>query len=257
MKGSDDLSPVLAGIKEGLISVLGENLVGIYVHGSIAFGCYTQGISDVDYVAVVKNPLSLSQKEKIIAQTLELESLVLPKGIEMHVLGLEDCKNFIHPCPFMLHYSSAYRREAAQTLTEYCQRMNGTDPDLAAHLTVINSVGTCLYGPPVSEVFSPVPSDDYLDSILFDVANAETEILSSTVYVTLNLCRVMAYVRDGLILSKRDGGKWGLTNLPAKYGGLIRSALESYAGRKGAPLSEAEKTEFARDLCQSLFRAEK
>jgi len=36
-------------------------------------------------------------------------------------------------------------------------------------------------------------------------------------YITLNLARVLAYQKDHLILSKKEGGEWGLANLVEKY----------------------------------------
>jgi streptomycin 3"-adenylyltransferase len=36
-------------------------------------------------------------------------------------------------------------------------------------------------------------------------------------YLILNLARVLAFMKDGLVLSKREGGEWGLKNLPEKY----------------------------------------
>ncbi len=47
-------------------------------------------------------------------------------------------------------------------------------------------------------------------------------------YLTLNLARVLAYAREGLILSKKEGGEWALENLPEKYHSLIRDALQEY-----------------------------
>ena len=106
--------------------------------------------------------------------------------------------------------------------------MNGTDRDLAAHFTVIRSRGICLYGLPVDEVFGRVPEEDYLDSILNDVSGAADEIADNALYLILNLTRVLAYRKEKRILSKREGGLWGLRNLPEKYRSLIRSALDEY-----------------------------
>ena len=53
-------------------------------------------------------------------------------------------------------------------------------------------------------------------------------------YFTLNLARVLAYKREGLVLSKKEGGEWALRNVPEKYKGLVEAALKSYA--KGGDL---------------------
>jgi streptomycin 3"-adenylyltransferase len=106
--------------------------------------------------------------------------------------------------------------------------MKGTDRDLAAHFTVIRSRGRCLCGLPVREVFGEVPEADYLDSIWDDVAGAEEEITDNPMYLILNLARVLAYLKEKKVLSKLEGGEWGLGSMPEEYHPLIRSALQEY-----------------------------
>ena len=48
-------------------------------------------------------------------------------------------------------------------------------------------------------------------------------------YFILNLSRVLAYLRDGSILSKKEGGEWALDKLPEMYQDLIRDAMNEYA----------------------------
>ena len=123
--------------------------------------------------------------------------------------------------------------------------MNGTDRDLAAHFTVINACGIVLYGEEISRVFGPVPRADYLDSIQNDVGDACREIIRSPVYYTLNLCRVLAQVREGLVLSKQSGGEWGLRHLPEEYQTVIQAALESYQSGLAMEQSEENLLNFA------------
>lgn len=37
----------------------------------------------------------------------------------------------------------------------------------------------------------------------------------------LNLARVLAYLKDGLVLSKKEGGEWGINHIPEMYHGLM------------------------------------
>jgi streptomycin 3"-adenylyltransferase len=108
--------------------------------------------------------------------------------------------------------------------------MNGTDKDLAAHFTIIRSRGQCLYGAPMDKIFSPVPRDDYMDSIRNDIAEAVDEIGDNTMYLTLNLARVLAYKEEDLVLSKKEGGDWALINTPAQFHPLIQHAMSEYVG---------------------------
>mgnify|MGYP000356458942 FL=1 len=48
------------------------------------------------------------------------------------------------------------------------------------------------------------------------------------------MCRVLAYVEDNLILSKKEGGEWGISNIPEKYRILVAEALREY--QNGLPM---------------------
>ena len=217
-------------------TILQEKLVGIYVHGSIAFNCFTWENSDIDFLVVVKEPLSQKEKEDLISELLILDEYAPEKGLEMSVVLQNVCKPFVYPTPYELHYSNSYRESYREDLTGLCESLHGEDKDLAAHITVINAVGIPLCGPAVQQVFGPVPKADYLDSLMYDVEGAREDICENPVYFILNLCRVAAYVQEDLVLSKAQGGVWGLAHLPERYQGLIETALEKYCGGR-------EKTE--------------
>ena len=47
-------------------------------------------------------------------------------------------------------------------------------------------------------------------------------------YLTLNLARVLAYLKEKKVMSKQEGGTWALKHLPEAYHPLIRTALQEY-----------------------------
>ena len=208
--------------------ILGNNLIGIYVHGSLAFGCFNHNKSDIDFIVVVKNIPTIEEKENLIKTLLYLSKEAPKKGYEMSVVLSRFCKNFVYPTQFELHYSNAYLNSCKDNLREYCISMNGTDKDLAAHFTVIKNVGYSIIGRKINEVFGVIPKEDYLDSIKFDIENAKEDIKDDPTYIILNLCRVLAYKKDNLVLSKEQGGLWGIKNLPNQYIQLLSKALKSY-----------------------------
>lgn len=219
---------ILDRIKTEYSRILKDNLVGIYVHGSIAFGCFSWEKSDIDFIAVIKYPLAHSEKEALIRMILELDPVCPPKGIEMSVVLESVCRPFIYPTPFELHFSNAHKRQFQNDLSGYCEKLQGEDIDLAAHFTVIRTCGQTLCGPEITEVFDEVPEDAYLDSIRNDVADAAEEILENPVYMILNLCRVLAFVKEGKILSKAGGGAWGIEKLPDTFRSVAADALGWY-----------------------------
>jgi len=231
-------------IKSEYSLILAGKLVGIYVHGSVAFGCFSWERSDIDFLVVISTPLTQEEKEALISVLLRLENSAPPKGFEMSVVLESVCNPFVYPTPYELHFSNSYIESYKADLAAQCRSLNGTDKDLAAHITVTRGVGFPLCGKPISEVFGEVPRVNYIDSILYDIESAENEIIHDPIYFTLNLCRVTAYLTDGLILSKEQGGKWGTEHLPC-YAELINSAHDAYTEGCGFSASDGELRKFA------------
>jgi len=184
---------------------------------------------------------------------LRLDESAPEKGFEMSVVREADCRSFRHPMSFSLHFSNFHKARCAADPAAYCESMHGEDPDLAAHCTVVRAVGIPLCGKPVKEVFGEVPREAYLDSLWGDIAEAEEDILENPVYVILNLCRVAAYLQDSVVLSKRDGGLWGLVHLPEHWHDLIRQALTAYETGMEYRLLGMEQA-FAGELLKEIRR---
>ncbi|MBM7586961.1 streptomycin 3'-adenylyltransferase [Bacillus pakistanensis] len=205
---------------------LDENLVGVYLHGSLAMGCYHPVKSDIDLLVVVKEPLLPTTKRELINSFFKIEEEFPQKGLEMSVVNEAVLNPFQHPTPFELHYSNAHRHHYISD-PEFILE-GGKDRDLAAHVVMTKHRGRCLIGLPIQEVFEDVSSKDYLDSIIFDIENAAEEVWNDPVYYILNLCRVLFFIREKGIASKKEGGEWGRENLPGLFTILINEALFSY-----------------------------
>lgn len=212
--------------------ILGDNLVGIYLHGSAVMGCFQEKKSDIDLVVVVNSAISDEIKRQYMDMVVELNTYAPEKGIELSIVRKTVCNPFIYPTPFELHFSVTHLEWYRTDPSDYIDKMKGLDKDLAAHFTIIYHRGKCLWGKEIRDVFGKVSREFYFDSIWNDIENAEEEIKTNPVYMILNLCRVLAYKKDGLILSKREGGEWGVDHVPGKYHGLILDALEEYSSGK-------------------------
>lgn len=225
--------------------IIGDDLIGIYLHGSAAMGCYNEKRSDIDLLVVVKEAIPNSTKHRFMDMVVELNTYAPPKGIELSVVKKEVCDPFVYPTPFELHFSIAHLQWYKTDPFDYIAKMKGTDKDLAAHFTVIRHRGKCLYGDDINDVFGAIRKEDYFDSIWNDIKGAEAEIRDNPTYIILNLCRVLAYKREELVLSKQEGGQWGLCHVPEKYQPLIAQALDEYSSNRSAEWDENIAHEFA------------
>ena len=211
-------------------SILGDSLAGIYLHGSAVMGCFNPLKSDLDLIVVVSRPLTDPVKKEYMDMVVHCSAQGPAKGIEMSVVLREACRAFVYPTPFELHFSAGHLKWYRDDPEDYIRKMKGKDKDLAAHFTIIRKRGKCLYGAPIEDVFAEVPPGDYMDSIWNDIAEAPETIADDTMYLTLNLARVLAWQEEGLVLSKKEGGEWALSHLPAEYRPLVADALDEYSG---------------------------
>ncbi|HEY7124546.1 MAG TPA: aminoglycoside adenylyltransferase domain-containing protein [Ktedonobacterales bacterium] len=213
--------------------MLGDALTGIYLHGSLAMGCFNPARSDLDVLVVTKRSMTLNEKRASAEMLLCISAH--PHPIEISFLSLDDLSPWRYPTPYQFHYSEDWReRQIVSLANGDWLRWNDTQPtdaDLAAHFTVTRARGICLVGQPIAEALPIVPPSDYRASILADVEDFTTGRIApatNTVYFVLNACRVLAYLQEGHIFSKEEGGEWALAHLSSEFHRLIAQALAAY-----------------------------
>lgn len=208
---------------------MGDSLAGIYVHGSLAMGCFHPKQSDVDLLVIAHDKLTVEACSRLARKVVQFrESWPFERGFELSVLS-ESCLNpFVYPTPFEFHYSDSHLEKYLADEHYLCGGF--ADPDLAAHLTIAYYRGIALYGKPLREAYPPIDRRFYILSILSDIENAAAGITDAPVYYTLNLCRVLYFLKEGAIASKKEGGEWGERVLPPEYRRTIRRCLDAYAG---------------------------
>lgn len=229
-------------------ATLGDNLIGIYLHGSAAMGCLNPQKSDLDLILVVEKEIPDAAKLEFMRNVVKLNEEAPAKGIELSIVKKAYCDPFVYPTPFELHFSCMHLNWFIENPNDYVEKMKGTDKDLAAHFTIIRRYGIVLYGAGIEEVFGEVPAKDYIDSLWFDVENACEDIVENPLYVTLNLCRVLAYLQEGLVLSKQAGGEWGMRTLQGKFHSLIKTALECYKTDRKMTVDKELALDFASQM---------
>lgn len=252
MKERNIVKNILNRFVEKSKETLGNNLIGIYLHGSAAMGCFQESKSDLDLLLVVENSIQKEAKRKFMQELVKINAEAFAKGIELSIVKKEFCNPFVYPTPFELHFSIAHLKWFQEKPDEYVEKMNGTDRDLAAHFTIIRHCGVVLYGAAIQDIFGEVPREDYIDSIWNDIKNAEEDIVSEPMYMTLNLCRVLGYLKENRILSKKTGGEWGLCSVPEKYHALIQNALTCYESDKEMEIDTKTAKEYAAYMIREI-----
>jgi predicted nucleotidyltransferase len=211
----------------GLRRILGDRLVGVYVHGSVALGCFNPRRSDLDVIAVATEAPTREEHEQLAALLARvsgppepLEPVEAPeeRPLEFHLLLTDDVRPWRHPCPFELHWHGGLIDR-------------GEDPDLAAHVTVARASGIALVGPPPKEVFPEVPWADFEASLRNDLV--WTRAHGSELYRVLSPLRVWATLETKQPHSKVSAAEWALPRLPSDLRPVVERALAAYTGSGG------------------------
>lgn len=252
-------TPVIRRYVDGfttlLANLLGPSLTGVYLHGSLAMGCYTPPGSDIDIIAVVDAPLNMA--------TLSLLGQALPDyadqrpgigSIEFSIITLDAARHIPNPMPYEFHYSPSWHERLLHGDVDYTQPR--FDPDLFAHITCIRQRGIVLTGMPVQETFGPVPQELYVSAVLedFDWVLSGGQLYTHPVYSVLNICRVLQLLAEqsGTVYSKEEGGQWGLRCLPVRFVPLIEQALAAYRSEAIPPWDHAALLAFGEYAKQKI-----
>jgi predicted nucleotidyltransferase len=180
------------------------DLDAVYVVGSGAYGGFERGRSDVDVVAVVPRPLSLSEKRALVAAAeavpspgRKLELVVYARGSERYELNLNtgELVSFDpdeEPNGFWFVLDRAIAQEHAVPVV----------------------------GPPWDEIFAPLPREDVV-AALRDSLDYHERKEPMTLNSLLNACRAWRWVENGDWISKPEAARW--------FRRRVRAALEEAA----------------------------
>lgn len=175
----------------------------------------------------------------------------ITKGFELSIVLESTIVHMPYPTPFEFHYS-AYHREKYRTDEQYlCGGYE--DPDLVAHMAVIYDRGIVLDGKPIKNLFQPENREHMIASITSDASSALEEIVDNPVYYVLSLSRVLLYMKESVIYSKREAGERALTEALPQYREVISQCLAKYNGElENVNLSEALLREYAEYMLNQI-----
>src|SRR5579859_2347396 len=132
-------------LRTELQRLLGQNLIGIYLHGSLALGGFQPDRSDIDVIVVTAQRMDLETKRRCIELLLRISKMPCP--LDIRFLVQQDLFPFQHPLLCDLHFSETHRESYQQELRSGTRKdWNGKaqrDPDLTLHLTVLHHSGIC------------------------------------------------------------------------------------------------------------------
>jgi Aminoglycoside adenylyltransferase, C-terminal domain len=215
-------SVLLQDLTAQLPIILGQNLVGIYLYGSVTHSAFNPKRSDLDCIVLTRRNLSDAQFRKLGAWlahtaksnpwTMRLQMLFLVKD-ELLVMNSSAC----------LYQFGVLTR-------------SGSDGNPISWLDFLRS-GKVLFGPRPESFLPEITPDLFFQALKRELGYLREEISEKPkskwrdvpiyrAYAVLTVCRILYSFSKGGIASKPTAAKWAIKNLPEQWGQIIRQALE-------------------------------
>ncbi len=216
---------------QSLVSdVLGDAVLGIYLHGSAVFGGL-QARSDLDVAAVISRPSTGDQRRELIERLMPMSGRGDPSGrsrsVELTIVVQGEVRPWRYPPPLELMYGDWWRAEyEAGNFAPW----ESPNPDLALMLSQVLAVDRPLVGPPPGELLDPVPPGDLRRAMLDGMPGLLADLDGDEANVILTLARICSTLETGRIVPKHEAADRILGQLPAEWRPALARARAVYLG---------------------------
>jgi hypothetical protein len=226
------LSHLLEDLTTGLPLILGRNLVGIYLHGSVTQRSFNPKRSDVDCIVVTRQELSDAQFKKLgawLARTAKIN----PWTTRLQMLFLIKNEALTMNSRACLYQFGIFKR-------------TGSDGNPIIWMEAMDT-GAVLLGPR-PESFVPEITREILFQALErelgylrdEINSPESEwrkLTSYRAYAVLTVCRILYSFRKGTIVPKQRAARWAAKYFCAEWNDIIHQAIEISYGQRSPPIS--------------------
>ncbi len=207
---------------------LGDLVLGIYLHGSIARQ-QAHVRSDLDVLVIAGTSLGPTARRDLATTLLQLSGHH-PRAdgkrrpVELTVVSQADVRPWRYPPRIDFLYGEWLREaiEGGRVLEPH------RSSDLAVVLADVLARGLTLLGPPADQLLDPVPSVDVIAATRAGVAHLLADLDSDTTNVLLTLARAWATVDTGELVPKDEAATWALPRIPHDEQAVLAHARSVY-----------------------------
>jgi len=237
-----DVNQVITSLSLGITEILKENLIGIYLFGSLAYGDFDEARSDVDLMTIVKEPVTKVELEKLKQLHRQIE--------EQHPKWAGRIENSYTPQQMLSSVMPPGARPYYGEGVLQPEALYGNE--WIINLYLLYESGIAIVGPKFGELVETINIKDVQQACVRDLFKEwepklrEPEWLDNghyQSYLVLNLCRILNTVMNATVLSKKKSAAWVMREYP-EWKQLVEVAE---AWHYGVEMKQKEKTlEFLR-----------
>lgn len=224
----DTINQVITALVRGIIDILGSEVVGSYLFGSLTYGDFNEQSSDIDLVTITKRPvteLEIAKLQKLHRQ-IEDQYPEWAQRIESSYTP-QTMLPSIAPPGARPYYGEGIFYPAAEYGNEWI-----------INLHLLYHHGVAIVGPAFTQLLPAVSIRDVQQACVRDLFKewvpklAAPEWLNNShyqSYLVLNLCRILNTVVNATTLSKPQSAAWVKQAYP-QWATLITTAEQWHYG---------------------------
>lgn len=225
-------------------------LLAAYLHGSICLGGYVPGPSDLDLLLVSEGSMTRAERTVFADALLPLHGAPCP--VELSVVTRA---GLLRPQPVCcFHFSQMWAgRYAARDTDNPLLAGDFPDGDIPAYYRVARQSGVTLLGPKPAELLPEVGDEVFWRSITDGIEDCSFEDYGLFASNILTLPRILSFAHLRRVLTKAQGGRWGMDAFP-EYADLLRRALAEYEGGQAQTFSLEELSAFRAKMLEEIAK---
>lgn len=245
-----EVNALLRVLLGGVRQILGEDLIGLYLYGSLSLGDFVEGSSDVDFLVVTRERLAEAALEqlRLMHEEIAASGLVYARKLEgsyipQTALRRYDPNAALHPTigvdwPFQVGFHGS---------------------NWLLERWIVREHGIVVWGPPPRTLIEPVAPQQLRAATYEQLQTMWRQQLSGPAWLrprdyqafaVLTLCRACYTLRHGTLCSKPQAAAWACATYPAWRPILERSLAWRFLHEED---DLSETLAFLRD---ALLRAE-
>jgi hypothetical protein len=220
-----DVNAIVSDLTAGMLAVLGDQVIGLYLDGSLANGDFDE-ISDIDFIAVTRGEVSDDQ-------FLELQRMHarITNGNSIWATELEG--SYISQDALRRHDPANATHPNIERGPDERLKIARHDAGWVIHRHIMRERGIVVLGPPPATLVDPISPVDlkqaahsvlqgWAAGLLTNPNWADADGYHS--YIVLTLCRILYTIKTGAVASKRASVVWAQTELAGPWRDLIERA---------------------------------
>lgn len=212
-------------------SLLGSDLVGVYLHGSF-IGGGLRPLSDLDFLVVSKHRLSDFRRSLFLSRLLKLSArhpsgAQAPRCLDILMICAGDLRKPSYPARCEFIYGEWLRAgfEHGEKL------MPLADPVVTLMIAQARPEAIALHGAPLDHLMPRVPALHVPCALLESLHPLLDTLIGDERNVLLTLARMWRTATTGEFVAKDVAAFWAADQLPASVARTIRNCGLAYQGR--------------------------